>query len=184
MKKFPNKVKFKKNHLIRTFSGRKGIRLSCFTIGLQLQNNCYLSHKQLEEARRVIVRLLRPKSRKNTKDKRYIQLKKKKAKKRKKKTRLKYLLIKSNLTAPITKKPLQVRMGKGKGSLDHYVSVAKKSRIIFEISRQRLKLHRVNKLFCYSGLKLPSPNKIVYSKCYVRRETNNNYTNKIYFKGF
>ena len=34
---------------------------------------------------------------------------------------------------PITKKPLEVRMGKGKGALDHYVAVIKPGRIMFEI---------------------------------------------------
>ena len=35
---------------------------------------------------------------------------------------------------PITKKPLEVRMGKGKGDIDRYVSVVCPGRIIFEIS--------------------------------------------------
>ena len=35
---------------------------------------------------------------------------------------------------PITKKPLEVRMGKGKGALDHFVAVVKPGRILFEIS--------------------------------------------------
>ena len=35
---------------------------------------------------------------------------------------------------PITKKPLEVRMGKGKGALDHYVAVVKPGRILFEVS--------------------------------------------------
>ena len=34
---------------------------------------------------------------------------------------------------PITAKPLEVRMGKGKGALDHYVAVVKPGRIMFEI---------------------------------------------------
>jgi large subunit ribosomal protein L16 len=34
---------------------------------------------------------------------------------------------------PITAKPAEVRMGKGKGSLDHYVAVVKPGRIMFEI---------------------------------------------------
>lgn len=34
---------------------------------------------------------------------------------------------------PITKKPQEVRMGKGKGALDHYVAVIKPGRIMFEI---------------------------------------------------
>jgi large subunit ribosomal protein L16 len=34
---------------------------------------------------------------------------------------------------PITSKPAEVRMGKGKGALDHYVAVIKPGRILFEI---------------------------------------------------
>ena len=34
---------------------------------------------------------------------------------------------------PITKKPLEVRMGKGKGSLDHYVAMVQPGRIMFEL---------------------------------------------------
>jgi large subunit ribosomal protein L16 len=34
----------------------------------------------------------------------------------------------------ITKKPLSSRMGKGKGSISHWVSIIKKGQIIFEIS--------------------------------------------------
>jgi len=33
----------------------------------------------------------------------------------------------------ITKKPAEVRMGKGKGDLDHWVSVVKRGRILFEL---------------------------------------------------
>jgi large subunit ribosomal protein L16 len=34
---------------------------------------------------------------------------------------------------PITSKPQEVRMGKGKGALDHYVAVVKPGRIMFEV---------------------------------------------------
>ncbi|TCP26704.1 LSU ribosomal protein L16P [Tenacibaculum skagerrakense] len=34
---------------------------------------------------------------------------------------------------PITKKPLEVRMGKGKGAPDHFVAVVKPGRILFEV---------------------------------------------------
>ncbi|MGK0387886.1 MAG: large subunit ribosomal protein L16 [Maribacter sp.] len=34
---------------------------------------------------------------------------------------------------PITSKPLEVRMGKGKGALDHYVAIVKPGRIMFEM---------------------------------------------------
>ncbi len=34
---------------------------------------------------------------------------------------------------PITKKPAEVRMGKGKGALDHWVAPVKPGRILFEV---------------------------------------------------
>ncbi len=34
---------------------------------------------------------------------------------------------------PITRKPQEVRMGKGKGSLDHYVAIVDAGRIMFEL---------------------------------------------------
>jgi large subunit ribosomal protein L16 len=35
---------------------------------------------------------------------------------------------------PVTKKPLEVRMGSGKGAVDHWVAVVKPGRVLFEIS--------------------------------------------------
>lgn len=34
---------------------------------------------------------------------------------------------------PVTKKPAEVRMGKGKGAVDHYVAVVKPGRVLFEM---------------------------------------------------
>jgi len=34
---------------------------------------------------------------------------------------------------PVTKKPAEVRMGKGKGAVDHWVAVVKPGRILFEV---------------------------------------------------
>lgn len=35
---------------------------------------------------------------------------------------------------PITKKPLETRMGKGKGNVDHWVAIVKPGRVLFEVS--------------------------------------------------
>jgi large subunit ribosomal protein L16 len=60
---------------------------------------------------------------------------------------------------PITAKPLEVRMGKGKGAVDHYVCQIKPGRIIFEIdgvapaiAREGLRL---------AAMKLPVMTKVV-----------------------
>lgn len=34
---------------------------------------------------------------------------------------------------PVTKKPAEVRMGKGKGALDHWVAVVRPGRVMFEV---------------------------------------------------
>lgn len=34
---------------------------------------------------------------------------------------------------PVTKKPAETRMGKGKGNLDHWVAVVKPGRVLFEV---------------------------------------------------
>lgn len=35
---------------------------------------------------------------------------------------------------PVTKKPAEVRMGKGKGGVDHWVAVVKPGRVLFEVA--------------------------------------------------
>ncbi|MBZ0167654.1 MAG: 50S ribosomal protein L16, partial [Candidatus Omnitrophica bacterium] len=35
---------------------------------------------------------------------------------------------------PISKKPAETRMGKGKGDLDHWVAVVRRGKVVFEIS--------------------------------------------------
>ena len=35
---------------------------------------------------------------------------------------------------PVSKKPAEVRMGKGKGAVDHYVAMVKRGRILYEMS--------------------------------------------------
>ena len=35
---------------------------------------------------------------------------------------------------PVTKKPVETRMGKGKGAPDHWVAVVKRGRVVFEVA--------------------------------------------------
>ena len=73
---------------------------------------------------------------------------------------------------PITRKPAEVRMGKGKGSVDHWVYPAKSSRVLFEMSRRRFKLRKIYRLLSLSHLKLSSKIKFIYQRKFLRRETN------------
>jgi len=60
---------------------------------------------------------------------------------------------------PITKKPAETRMGKGKGNVDKWVSVIKRGRIIFELEGVTEKVARdICKAACY---KLPFKAKFI-----------------------
>ncbi len=67
---------------------------------------------------------------------------------------------------PITKKPLEVRMGKGKGSPEYFVAVVKPGRIMFEVggvseevAREALRL---------AAQKLPVRTKLVIANDYTK----------------
>ena len=60
---------------------------------------------------------------------------------------------------PITAKPAETRMGKGKGSLDHWVSVVKPGRILFEI--EGVTRDMAEEAFRNAGHKLPIKTKLV-----------------------
>ncbi len=59
----------------------------------------------------------------------------------------------------ITKKPAEVRMGKGKGDLDHWVAVIKRGRIIFELGGVPEEYAR--QCFRLAAYKLPLKTKFV-----------------------
>lgn len=66
---------------------------------------------------------------------------------------------------PITKKPLEVRMGKGKGDLDHWAAVVKPGRILFEAEGVQMKT--AQEAFRLAAQKLPIMTKFVVRRDYV-----------------
>merc|ERR1712183_87819 len=60
----------------------------------------------------------------------------------------------------ITSKPIEVRMGKGKGSVSHWVAKAKKGSLIFELDGVAIKLAKA--AFKTGSAKLPVNTKIKY----------------------
>lgn len=61
-------------------------------------------------------------------------------------------------------------MGKGKGLVDKWVYAARKSRIIFEMSRQQFKVPNIRTLFRISSIKLPVKTKLIFQRYRMRRE--------------
>lgn len=64
---------------------------------------------------------------------------------------------------PITAKPLEVRMGKGKGALSHYVAIVKPGTIMFEMDGVPLEVAK-------EGLRLAAQKLPVMTKFVVRRD--------------
>jgi len=104
----PKKVKFRKQQR-GTLKGRsKGARTLAFgEYGIKAVEPCWLSAQQIEAMRVTVSR------------------KTKKAGK---------MFLRVFPDKPVTKKPAETRMGKGKGNIDRWVSAVKRGRIIFEIS--------------------------------------------------
>ena len=63
---------------------------------------------------------------------------------------------------PITSKPAEVRMGKGKGALDHYVAIVKPGTIMFEMDGVPYKL--AVEAFSLAAQKLPIKTRVVVKR--------------------
>lgn len=61
---------------------------------------------------------------------------------------------------PVTSKPTEVRMGKGKGSVDFWCALVPEGRIVFQLSR--VSKNAAMGAFSLGSSKLPIPTKFVY----------------------
>ncbi len=104
----PKRFKFRKQMRGR-MKGKatRGATVAFGDFGLQALEPAWISSRQIEAARQTIVRHVR--------------------------RRGKYW-IRIFPDKPITVKPAETRMGKGKGDVDHYAAVVKPGRVMFELS--------------------------------------------------
>ncbi|MGD1996755.1 MAG: 50S ribosomal protein L16 [Anaerolineae bacterium] len=104
----PKRVKYRKQMRGR-LKGRasSGTEVAFGEYGLQALEPAWITSRQIEAARRAIVRNVR--------------------------RRGKYW-IRIFPDKPVTAKPAETRMGKGKGAVDHWVAVVKPGRILFELA--------------------------------------------------
>lgn len=104
----PKRVKYRKQFRGRMRGKAKGgTELLSGEYGLQALEPGWITSRQIEAIRQTIVRNMR--------------------------RRGKYW-IRIFPDKPVTVKPAETRMGKGKGSVDHWVAVVKPGRILFEVS--------------------------------------------------
>lgn len=104
----PKRTKYRKYHRgrMKGVAGR-GNTLSFGDFGLQALEPCWMTSRQIEAARRAIVRYVRRGGK---------------------------LWIRVFPDKPVTAKAAETRMGGGKGAVDHWVAVVKPGRVIFEIA--------------------------------------------------
>ncbi|MGQ9516206.1 MAG: 50S ribosomal protein L16 [Anaerolineae bacterium] len=112
----PKRVKYRKQHRGR-MKGRatRGAEIAFGEYGLQALEPCWMTNRQIEAARRAIVRYVRRGGK---------------------------LWIRIFPDKPITKKPAETRMGGGKGNVEGWVAVVKPGRILFEIAGVREEVAR------------------------------------------
>ncbi|MGH2498029.1 MAG: 50S ribosomal protein L16 [Ktedonobacteraceae bacterium] len=103
----PSRYKYRKQHRGRMRgNAQRGNTLAFGEFGLQALEPCWLEARQIEAARIALTRFMKRGGK---------------------------VWIRVFPDKPITAKPAETRMGSGKGAVDHYVSVVKPGRIIFEI---------------------------------------------------
>jgi large subunit ribosomal protein L16 len=85
----------------------RGAEVSFGEYGLQALEPCWMTSRQIEAARRAIVRYVRRGGK---------------------------IWIRIFPDKPVTAKPAETRMGSGKGAVDHWVAVIKPGRVLFEIT--------------------------------------------------
>ncbi len=129
----PKKVKHRKWRKGRS----KGVEtratnLTFGSYGLKSLGTCWITSRQIEAARRVIIRYLRKGGK---------------------------LWIRIFPDKPVTFKGTEIPMGGGKGGVDHYVFPIKPGRIIFEL--EGIKENSAKEAFRKAGDKLPIKTKFI-----------------------
>ena len=117
----PKKTKFRKQHkMVPRGNASRGHELSFGSFGIKSLEIAWIPSKQIEAARVAVTRFMKREGQ---------------------------IWVRIFPDKPITKKPAEVRMGKGKGNPEYWVAVVKPGTIIFEaegvtetVAREALRL--------------------------------------------
>jgi large subunit ribosomal protein L16 len=102
----PKKTKFRKMHKMKSKgNATRGAEVSFGSFGLKSLETAWVTSRQLEAARVAVTRYMKREGQ---------------------------IWIRVFPDKPITRKPAEVRMGKGKGAPEYWVAVVKPGRILFE----------------------------------------------------
>lgn len=121
----PKRTKFRKQHKLRN-RGVKTMDVSFGEYGLKATGRGRMTARQIEAARRAMTRHMKRQGK---------------------------VYIRVFPDKPITKKPLEVRMGKGKGSVEYWVAQIQPGRMLYEVEGIDEGLAR--EAFALAAAKLP-----------------------------
>lgn len=139
----PKKTKFRKQQKGKMKGNEtKGTTLAFGSFGIKSLETNWLTGRQLEAARQAVTRYMKREGN---------------------------IWIRVFPDKPITKKPAEVRMGKGKGEPELFVARVKPGRIIFEA--EGVPLHIAKEALRLAAQKLPIKTKFIVRRDYV--ETSN-----------
>jgi len=134
----PKKTKFRKAQKGRMKGlSQRGNQLSNGMFGIKSTDSLFVTSRQIEAARIAATRHMKREGQ---------------------------LWIKIFPDKPITKKPLEVRMGKGKGAPEYFVAVVKPGRIMFEVAGVPLEIAK--EALRLAAQKLPVRTKFVIARDY------------------
>lgn len=129
----PTRTKFRKQQKGRNKgTAQSGNKVHFGSIGLQASGRGFITTRQLEAARRVITRSVKRGGK---------------------------VWIRVFPDKPITKRPAETRMGKGKGAVDTWVAVIRPGRVLYELDGVEMEV--AEKALRLAGAKLPVKTKIV-----------------------
>lgn len=129
----PKKFKFRKQHKGRIHGNAKGGSSLAFgQYGLKALSPNRITSRQIEAARRAITRHIKRQGK---------------------------VFIRIFPDVPVTKKPLEVRQGKGKGSVEYYAARVKPGRIMFELDGVPQNVAR--EAMALAAMKLPVKTKFI-----------------------
>lgn len=122
----PKRTKFRKVHKGRNRGIASGTEVSFGTYGLKAVGRCRLTARQIEAARRAMSRAVKRQGK---------------------------IWIRVFPDKPITEKPLEVRMGKGKGNVEYWVALIQPGKVLYEMDGVSEEVAR--NAFVLAAAKLP-----------------------------
>lgn len=135
----PKKVKHRKAHKGRIRgNAHRGAEIAFGSFGLKALEPKWITNRQIEAARQAMTRHMKREGN---------------------------VWIRIFPDKPITNKPAEVRMGKGKGNLEYWAAVVKPGRIMFEVEGVPMKL--AQEALELAAQKLPIKTKFVARHDYV-----------------